>query len=450
MGKPLRTVATYVLAVAPLVLAALLLAIAIDWRSPLLAEWRTPALAVLLIAPAVLIAFEFRTRRTPQPWPIRGLRLGTVLLAAVTIATTLVFEVRFQWTRWSVLRAEPDRMERLGRHLIVGYRHPSEIDHLLGLRAIAGVFITARNVKGLSAEDIARQVATWQSIRRDQGLPPLLIATDQEGGPVSRLSPPLPRQSPLATIAGDRSEPDPVHAYGLAQGRALASVGVNLNFAPVVDLNYSVVDPGDRYTRVYLRAISSDPNIVSDVAARYCRALAEAGVRCTLKHFPGLGSVVGDTHLQTAELTTPIAELERSDWVPFRTLMNEVGSVMLGHARLGALDSRHPASFSQAVVGDMLRTQWRYDGLLITDDFCMGAVYASADGLAAAAVNAVNAGVDLILVSYDPSQYFAVMEALLRADRDGHISAKALESSEQRLGRALRSVGRPTRPTQNN
>jgi beta-N-acetylhexosaminidase len=271
------------------------------------------------------------------------------------------------------LRAEPDRLERLGRHLVVGYRRPSQIDDLLARRAIAGVFITASNVRGLSAEDIARQVATWQSIRREQGLPPLLIATDQEGGPVSRLSPPLPRQPPLATITGDRSEPDPVHAYGLAQGGALASVGVNLNFAPVVDLNYSVVDPGDRYTRVYLRAISSDPNIVSDVAARYCRGLAEAGVRCTLKHFPGLGRVIGDTHLRTADLATPIADLERSDWVPFRTLMSEVGIVMLGHARLRALDPRRPASFSQAVIGDVLRTQWRYDGLLITDDFCMGA-----------------------------------------------------------------------------
>ena len=272
---------------------------------------------------------------------------------------------------------------------------------------------------------------------------PLLIATDQEGGPVSRLSPPLQRQPALATIAGDRSEPDPVRAYGAAQGRALAGVGVNLNFAPVVDLNYSVVDPGDRYTRVYLRAISSDPNIVADVAARYCRGLAEAGVRCTLKHFPGLGRVVGDTHLQTADLAAPIADLERSDWVPFRTLMNEASIVMLGHARLRALDPHRPVSFSQAIVGDVLRTQWRYDGLLVTDDFCMAAVYASADGLAAASVRALNAGVDLILVSYDPSQYFAVMDGLLEADRDGRISEPALRSSRQRLGRALISIGSP-------
>jgi beta-N-acetylhexosaminidase len=182
---------------------------------------------------------------------------------------------------------------------------------------------------------------------------------------------------------------------------------------------------------------------VSDVAARYCRGLAEAGVRCTLKHFPGLGRVVGDTHLRTADLATPIADLERSDWVPFRTLMSEVGIVMLGHARLRALDPRRPASFSQAVIGDVLRTQWRYDGLLITDDFCMGAVYASDDGLSAASVRAVNAGVDLILVAYDPSQYFTVMQALLQADRDGRISEQALRSSQGRLGRSAIPTASP-------
>ena len=433
----------FVVALAQLVLAALLLPVAVDWRSPLLAGWRTPALAILLAVPAVLIALEFRALRGSSSRPIRALGLGTVLLAATTIATTTVLEGRFHWTRWSVLRAEPERLERLGRHLVVGYQHPSEIDDLLARRAIAGVFITARNVKGLSAEDIARQVASWQTIRSDQGLSPLLIATDQEGGPVSRLSPPLQRQPPLATIAGDRSEPDLVQAYGVAQGRALAGVGVNLNFAPVVDLNYSVIDPGDRYTRVYLRAISGDPNIVADVAARYCRGLADAGVRCTLKHFPGLGRVVGDTHLQTADLAAPIADLERSDWIPFRTLMNEASIVMLGHARLRALDPHRPVSFSQAIVGDVLRTQWRYDGLLVTDDFCMAAVYTSADGLAAASVRALNAGVDLILVSYDPSQYFAVMDGLLEADRGGRISEPALRSSRQRLGRALISIGSP-------
>src|SRR5262245_31879329 len=100
-------------------------------------------------------------------------------------------------------------------------------------------------------------------------------------------------------------------------------------------------------------------------------ASPKPGYYCTLKHFPGLGRVVGDTHLQTADLHAPLAELERSDWIPFRAAMSDAGMVMLGHARLIALDPQRPVSFSHAVVDGLLRTTWRYDGVLVTDDFSM-------------------------------------------------------------------------------
>ena len=92
---------------------------------------------------------------------------------------------------------------------------------------------------------------------------------------------------------------------------------------------------------------------------------------------------------------------------------------MLGHARLTALDRDRPASFSHAVVKGLLRDTWKHDGILVTDDFSMGAVTLSREGAAQGAIAALNAGVDLILVSYDPDQYFPVMHALLAADRAG-------------------------------
>ena len=171
--------------------------------------------------------------------------------------------------RARVLAADPAQLEKLGRHFVVGYRDPAEIERLLERRAIGGVFIGARNVEGLSADAVRAQIASWQDTRRRQGLPPLLIATDQEGGTVSRLSPPLPRQPPIASVVDASRATKPArnaaaHAYGLAQGRALASLGVNLNFAPVVDLNKNLVNPNDRYTRIRDRAIAADPAIVTD------------------------------------------------------------------------------------------------------------------------------------------------------------------------------------------
>jgi beta-N-acetylhexosaminidase len=210
-----------------------------------------------------------------------------------------------------------------------------------------------------------------------------------------------------------------------------------LNFAPVVGLDRGLVNPADRFTCIRQRAISNDPVIVTAAAGAYCDGLHEAGVRCTLKHFPGLGRVFADTHLGGASLEVAPNELAQSDWVPFRALMGRADAVtMLGHVTLTALDPSRPVSFSGPAVASLLRGEWHYRGVLITDDFSMGAVYRSRDGIAEAAVAAINAGVDLVLVSFDTDQFYPVMHGLLTADREGRLQPEALRQSEERLSRA--------------
>ena len=316
---------------------------------------------------------------------------------------------------------------------------------------MAGVFLSALNVQGKTAVTIAQEIAALQDTRRRQKLDPLWIATDQEGGAVSRVSPPLMRMPTLADVVAlhhDHAEQQlAVAQYAARQGRELASLGVNLNFAPVVDLNHGLVNPDDQTSRISTRAISRDPAVVTEVAGRYCATLMMTGVHCTLKHFPGLGRVYDDTHKVTAELGASAAELEASDWIPFHQLMSQNSAfTMLGHARLTALDPDRPASFSDAVVKGQLRETWKHDGILVTDDFSMGAVTLSREGVAGGAVAALNAGVDLILVSYDPDQYFPVMHALLRAEQDGRLRPDALEKSEARLRRAASPPARPVPP----
>jgi beta-N-acetylhexosaminidase len=235
-----------------------------------------------------------------------------------------------------------------------------------------------------------------------------------------------------------------VEDYAATQGRELAGLGINVNFAPVVDLPRGPANPDDRYTRIHSRAISNDPEVVAAVAGTYCAGLRASGVSCTLKHFPGLGRVFEDTHRQAADLSAPVSELAGADWRPFRALVQgadaAAGSgaqplVMLGHARLTALDPHRPASFSRAVVHDLLRTGWKHDGVLITDDFSMGAVYDSAEGIGGGSAEALNAGVDLILISYDADQAYVVLHALMRAEREGRLSPEALQASDRRLSR---------------
>jgi len=428
---------------ARIALIAALLPLAIGWRTPLLTTWRPIALVVLLGVPLIVIAIDLWTLRrmwSRSTW-LRLLSGASLMLALCAFGVTAAIELQFQYMRRAVLAADPQQLEKLGAHVVVGYRKSSELHTLLERRAIAGVFLSALNVEGKTADEIRETIAGLQQIRRAQNLSSLWIATDQEGGPVSRMSPPLTRMPPLAEIVAIHRDPSErliaVRQYAARQGHELATLGVNLNFAPVVDLNHGVVNPEDKTSRISTRAISDDPAVVTEVAGLYCETLMLTGVHCTLKHFPGLGRVYEDTHKLSADLAAPSQELEATDWLPFRHL-KENGSAftMLGHARLTAIAAERPASFSNAVVKGLLRDTWGHRGILITDDFSMGAVTLSREGPGGGAVAALNAGVDLILVSYDPDQYFPVMYALLQAARDGRLDPQMLAASNARLRRA--------------
>lgn len=430
------------LAAALLAVATVVLFYALQWRSPLFASVRESTLAVLIILPLCLLAIEWAIWRSSM----RSRALATLCAAGAVVAfgafaTTATLEARFWWIRHQVLQTDIARLEKLGRHFIVGYRAIEELRGLVERRAIAGVYVTARNVRDMDAAAIRREIDALQAIRARQGLPPLLIATDHEGGIVSRMSPPLAPPPALAEIV--RSHADEaerliaVRQFAVKQGRALARLGINLNFAPVVDLDHGLVNPADRYTRIRERAIAPDPRIVTAVADAYCTALHEAGVHCTLKHFPGLGRVYEDTHIADASLTTSVATLAESDWVPFRSLMHHAGAfTMLGHARLVAIDRDRPASFSRPVVSGLLRGQWQHEGVLVTDDFSMEAAYGADGGIAGASVAALNAGVDLILVSYDPAQFYPAMYAVLQADAESRLRPELLDRSDRRLAGA--------------
>jgi beta-N-acetylhexosaminidase len=427
------------LVVARLMIALAILPYALDWRSPPVASVRAWALAVLIVVPLGLIVAEVGMLRWARLSRIaRTLSAAALALAALDLTSALSLEADFQSMRQEVLRADPEQLARLGRHIIVGYRDGEELKGLIDRRAIAGVFLAPRNVQGQGVDAIRREIAAMQETRRQQGLPNLLIAADQEGGSVSRLSPPLTPLQPLSSIAARYSDPaerrKAVQDYAAVHARELADVGVNINLAPVVDLAPGAFYSNDRLTRIRSRAIAKDPEIVTEVAETYCEQLWASGVHCTLKHFPGLGRVREDTHMGAADLPSQPGELSETDWLPFRSLMRKADvMVMLSHVRLTAVDPDRPASFSGPVVRDLLRTEWGYDGLLITDDFSMGAVYRSPEGIAGGSIEALNAGVDLILVSFDVDQYYVVMHALIEADRAGRLRNDVLQQSDRRL-----------------
>ncbi|MCL1466457.1 glycoside hydrolase family 3 N-terminal domain-containing protein [Argonema galeatum] len=421
-----------------LFLAVIILLFAFNFRLPFWASWRVLAFSAIIIFGLGLILSEIRGLSRKYAKKRRVSSFLIFAIASLALSHALALEIKFNLTKSIVLNADANKIEKLGQHFVIGYRNFEEIKTLVYKRAVGGVFITTRNIRNKTKQDIQQEIKALQDIRQSQGLPPLWIATDQEGGMVSRLSPPLTRLPQLSAIVADDKnidlKKDEIIKYARTQGRELAEIGVNLNFAPVVDLNKGIINPNDKYSKIYQRSISADKEVVAKVALWYCKTLEEYRVRCTIKHFPGLGRVSADTHIADAELPTSVDELTNDDWVPFRQVMsNSQALTMLGHAKLTAVDPKHPVSFSKRVVTDIIRKNWQHNGILITDDFGMQAVYGSKDGFGLATVKAINAGVDLLLISYDKDLYYEAMYALLKASERGNLDREMLEKSRKRL-----------------
>ena len=196
----------------------------------------------------------------------------------------------------------------------------------------------------------------------------------------------------------------------------MAALGINLNFAPVLDLRPSAGrNLFDLNTLIEQRAIASDPDVVADIARAYVQGLEASGVEATLKHFPGLGRVRGDTHLLDASLDAALADLEASDWRPFKeVLAGSNAALMIGHVSLTAIDPTRPASHSKPVIDGLIRKEWNFDGLIVTDDLEMGAIYKH--DVCRAVVEALNAGADLLLVAYDGAQFYRIFACAAAAD----------------------------------
>ena len=376
-------------------------------------EWELSLLLGVLTA-GIAVAWRFARGR------LRPVALG---LAFAALLTALGNEAASRQHRAEVEAASGPVAQALGARFIVGYDDAAQLRDRVRKGLIGGIFVTGRNVKGRTAAELRDEIAGLQALRREAGLPPLLVATDQEGGAVSRLSPLVEPQPALATLldadVSDEELAQRAHAYGARQGRALAALGITLNFSPVVDLRPGRA-PGrwDFHTRIDERAISADPAVTAQVALAYELGLESAGVRGTLKHFPGLAGVTEDTHHFAAVLHTPAARLATHDWKPFQEVSKQSdAAIMLGHVILPELDAEHPVSFSRRIVRQVIRGEWGYQGLLVTDDLTMGAAYNR--GLCDATVRALGAGVDLLLIAYDHDKYFDAMHCALQAAQRG-------------------------------
>jgi beta-N-acetylhexosaminidase len=389
-------------------LSALILLACVPWcfnlRDPHLLPIRDYETWIIIALLLLLFAISWTVRN--RTW--KRLQIAA---AAGMLAFVVGSEVRFQNLKYHLLSAPNGSERSINRRLIVGFNDYEEIA-MLSKNGIAGIILTKRNIENMGRDQLRSRISHLQALRAKKGLPPLFVTTDQEGGPVSRLSPLVDRQPPLSKLLAEENTEQKAFEYGKTQGTQLRALGVNVNFSPVVDLKPAQASGAlDFHTRIRSRAISQKPEEVVAIADAYIRGLNAAGVTATLKHFPGLLRVTEDTHHFAAHLSTKVSVLEQTDWLPYFEIPAHSDSwVMLSHVILAEIDPVNPVSTSRAVVNNILRKRIGFNGVLITDDLTMGATYNR--GFCQSVREAYHADIDYLLLAYDYEKYYEAVNCI--------------------------------------
>ncbi len=318
---------------------------------------------------------------------------------------------------------------KVGQLIMAGFRGAAPPAHIMGMLrdgALGGVILFGDD--SLSAPEIRRLTEGLQKAALDgaSGLP-LLMATDQEGGRVNRLSPPLTR-FPSAGLLGAAGSAETAAELGRAMAGELLAVGVNMNLAPVLDI---LTNPEN--TVIGDRSLGDSVEPVSELGRALIRGMQETGMMATAKHFPGHGDTSFDSHDRLGTMERSEDGLWAREVLPFRAAIEEgVGAVMTAHVIYNELDRHAPATISPKIITGMLRERLGYRGLIVTDDLEMKAVTGNYS-MEQAAVGAISAGADMVLVCKEKRFQGEAHAALMEAARSGRLSEERIDASVARI-----------------
>jgi len=252
-----------------------------------------------------------------------------------------------------------------------------------------------------------------------------LIGIDQEGGSVVRAT--FLPQPPAAMALGAVGDAALADAVGEAVGRGVRSLGFNWDFAPVLDVNNNPANPV-----IAERSFSEDPHEVARLAGAWMHGALRAGVACCVKHYPGHGDTHVDSHLALPVVDKPLAALRALEFVPFDRLRAAAPAMMTAHIVYPQLDPEHPATLSRKILGDLLRGEWGYDGVVITDSLVMKAIH-ERYGHDRAAVLALQAGADMVMALGTQAEQLAAVRAIDAARESGALTAAQVDTANARL-----------------
>jgi len=328
----------------------------------------------------------------------------------------------------------------LGQLFLVGFHGTEPEQDLRDLfRALrpSGVILFRRNL--LNPEQILRLTTFLQETVSD---PPLFVAVDEEGGRVRRLPDPF-THFPSARILGRSRSPQLAAACASVIAREMRTVGLNFNFAPVLDVDTRPENPviGDR-------SFGGDPELVASLGLATLEGFRREGVLGLVKHFPGHGDTSEDSHLTLPVVPHGYDRLEQVELAPFRMLCRRPDgpeALMTAHVLYPALDSERPATLSPQILTGLLRHRLGYRGLVVTDDLEMRAVADRFDP-ETAAVSALQAGADQLLFCHTPTLALRCLHEVARALDKGILSEVSIAASLERVRALKEKYLRPPSP----
>ena len=322
----------------------------------------------------------------------------------------------------SSMNRPPTTRELAGRLIMVritGTALDAATSAFLQTNAVRGACLFRNNMV-----DAAQLTRLNQDLRAVMG-PTSLIALDQEGGAVVRATwVPAP---PSAMALGAADDTGLAEQTGAAVGRAVKALGFNWNFAPVLDLNNNPHNPV-----IAERSFGADPARATALALAWMAGSESAGVACCVKHFPGHGDTSVDSHRDLPTVDKPLAELEQFEFAPFRQAAASAAAMMTAHIVYPTLDPEFPATMSRPILTGLLREQWGYQGVIITDAMDMHAI-AHRYGAGQAAVRALVAGADMVMALGAAEIQEETIAAIAAAIDDGTLAIADVEAKLARL-----------------
>src|SRR3954468_20701561 len=324
----------------------------------------------------------------------------------------------------------PSTLRReIGQLLIAGFNGHQLSPELRALArefGLGGVILFARNVA--EPEQVAELAFDVSRLTPDL---PCWVSVDQEGGRVARLKAPFTEWPPMATL-GRSGDVRLAERFARALAAELKSVGITLDYAPVLDIHTNPKNPviGDR-------ALAEKADEVARLGSVIIRTLQSQGIAACGKHFPGHGDTSTDSHFELPLVEHPPDRLRRVEFVPFKAAIEAgVATIMTAHVLVPSLDERRPASLSRRIVFELLRNELHYEGVIISDDLEMKAV-AAGYAVPEAAVMAIEAGCDAVLIcSGDHATQAAALEALVHAVEQERLPFGRVEDALKRQRRA--------------